>query len=99
MTRIVIFNARTVAALTEDNWMTLALKHLGFRFVCPKNATVSTEAMPTWSALARQRLRWKRGAFEDLLSYGLTRHTLKGWGLQLVSSIGVIARCIPKRHA
>lgn len=71
--------------------MTLALKHLGFRFVSPKNATMSTEAMLTWKVLARQRLRWKRGAFEDLLSYGLTRHTLKGWGLQLVSTIGVIA--------
>ena len=71
------------ATLTEDNWMTLALKHLGLRYVSPKNATMSTEAMLTWTALARQRLRWKRGAFEDLLSFGLTRHTLKGWGLQL----------------
>ncbi len=82
------------ATLTEDNWMTLALKHLGFRFVCPKNATMSTEAMLTWGDLARQRLRWKRGAFEDLLSFGLTRHTLKGWGLQLVSTIGVIATLV-----
>jgi cellulose synthase/poly-beta-1,6-N-acetylglucosamine synthase-like glycosyltransferase len=79
------------ATLTEDNWMTLALKHLGFRFVCPKAATMSTEAMLTWGDLARQRLRWKRGAFEDLLSFGLTRHTLKGWGLQLVSTLGVLA--------
>jgi cellulose synthase/poly-beta-1,6-N-acetylglucosamine synthase-like glycosyltransferase len=79
------------ATLTEDNWMTLALKHLGLRYVSPKNATMSTEAMLTWTALARQRLRWKRGAFEDLLSFGLTRHTLKGWGLQLVSTLGVIA--------
>ncbi|MGH3204010.1 MAG: glycosyltransferase family 2 protein [Streptosporangiaceae bacterium] len=82
------------ATLTEDNWMTLALKHLGFGFVCPKGATMSTEAMPTWKDLARQRLRWKRGAFEDLLSFGLTRHTLKGWGLQLVSTIGVIATLV-----
>jgi cellulose synthase/poly-beta-1,6-N-acetylglucosamine synthase-like glycosyltransferase len=77
--------------LTEDNWMTLALKHLGYRVVSPKDATMSTEVMLTWRALARQRLRWKRGAFEDLLSYGLTRHTLKGWGLQGVSVAGVFA--------
>jgi cellulose synthase/poly-beta-1,6-N-acetylglucosamine synthase-like glycosyltransferase len=82
------------ATLTEDNWMTLALKHLGFRYVCPKGATMSTEAMLTWRDLARQRLRWKRGAFEDLLSFGLTRHTLKGWGLQLVSTLGVIATLV-----
>ena len=79
------------ATLTEDNWMTLALKHLGFRYVSPKNASMSTEPMLTWTALARQRLRWKRGAFEDLLSFGLTRHTLKGWSLQLVSTLGVVA--------
>lgn len=82
------------ATLTEDNWMTLALKHLGLRFVCPKDATMSTEAMLTWGALTRQRLRWKRGAFEDLLSFGLTRHTLKGWGLQIVSTLGVIATLV-----
>jgi cellulose synthase/poly-beta-1,6-N-acetylglucosamine synthase-like glycosyltransferase len=52
------------------------------------------EAMLTWGDLARQRLRWKRGAFEDLLSFGLTRHTLKGWGLQLVSTLGVIATLV-----
>lgn len=79
------------ATLTEDNWMTLALKHLGLRFVSPANATMSTEAMLTWKDLAGQRLRWKRGAFEDLLSYGLTRHTVKGWGLQFVSATGVAA--------
>ena len=80
------------ATLTEDNWMTLALKHLGLTFVSPKGATMSTEAMLTWKDLARQRLRWKRGAFEDLLSFGLSRHTLKGWGLKLVSTLGVTPR-------
>jgi cellulose synthase/poly-beta-1,6-N-acetylglucosamine synthase-like glycosyltransferase len=82
------------ATLTEDNWMTLALKHLGFRFISPKDATMSTEPMLTWRGLGRQRLRWKRGAFEDLLSYGLTRHTLKGWGLFVVSAIGVFVTLI-----
>jgi poly-beta-1,6-N-acetyl-D-glucosamine synthase len=82
------------ATLTEDNWMTLALKHLGFRFVSPKDATMSTEAMLTWRDLGRQRLRWKRGAFEDLLSFGFTRHTLKGWSLQLISMAGVTATLI-----
>ena len=71
--------------------MTLALKHLGLTFVSPKNATMSTEAMLTWKDLARQRLRWKRGAFEDLLSFGFTRKTMKGWGLQLVSALGLVA--------
>jgi cellulose synthase/poly-beta-1,6-N-acetylglucosamine synthase-like glycosyltransferase len=78
------------ATLTEDNWMTLALKHLGMRFVAPMSATMSTEPMLTWGDLFRQRLRWKRGAVEDLKSYGLTRYTLKGWGLFTVSVIGIL---------
>lgn len=83
--------AYSYATLTEDNWMTLALKHLGYPVVSPKDATMSTEVMLTWRELARQRLRWKRGAVEDLLSFGFTRKTLKGWGLQLVSVLGVLA--------
>ena len=83
--------AYSYATLTEDNWMTLALKHLGYRVVSPKDATMSTEVMLTWRELARQRLRWKRGAVEDLLSFGFTRKTVKGWGLQLVSVLGVLA--------
>jgi cellulose synthase/poly-beta-1,6-N-acetylglucosamine synthase-like glycosyltransferase len=72
--------AYSYATLTEDNWMTLALTHLGYRVVSPQDATMSTEVMITWRELAQQRLRWKRGAFEDLLSFGFTRKTMKGWG-------------------
>jgi cellulose synthase/poly-beta-1,6-N-acetylglucosamine synthase-like glycosyltransferase len=83
--------AYSYATLTEDNWMTLALTHLGYRVVSPKAATMSTEVMLTWRDLARQRLRWKRGAIEDLLSFGLTRNTLRGWALQLASLLGILS--------
>jgi poly-beta-1,6-N-acetyl-D-glucosamine synthase len=83
--------AYSYATLTEDNWMTLALTHLGYRVISPKDATMSTEVMLNWRELARQRLRWKRGAVEDLLSFGFTRQTLKGWALQLVSVLGLMA--------
>jgi cellulose synthase/poly-beta-1,6-N-acetylglucosamine synthase-like glycosyltransferase len=83
--------AYSYATLTEDNWMTLALTHLRYRVVSPKDATMSTEVMLTWRELARQRLRWKRGAIEDLLSFGFSRRTLKGWGLQIVSVFGLLA--------
>jgi hypothetical protein len=52
---------------------------------------MSTEVMLTWRELARQRLRWKRGAVEDLLGFGFTRRTIKGWGLQLASVLGILA--------
>jgi poly-beta-1,6-N-acetyl-D-glucosamine synthase len=79
------------ASLTEDNWMTLALKSLGHKVVAPAEATMTTEVMLTWKSLADQRIRWKRGAIEDLLMYGVNRYTIKGWGLQLVSVLGIMA--------
>ncbi|MFF9121402.1 glycosyltransferase [Streptomyces massasporeus] len=76
-------------ALTEDNELTLALKHLDHRIVAPTRATMTTEVMETWRALAKQRLRWKRGALENLIDYGLTRYTTEGWARQLVAFLGV----------
>ncbi|MFH9011111.1 glycosyltransferase family 2 protein [Streptomyces sp. NPDC017943] len=75
-------------ALTEDNELTLALRHLRHRIVAPSRATMTTEVMETWSSLARQRLRWKRGALENLIDYGLTRYTTEGWARQLVAFLG-----------
>lgn len=79
------------ATLTEDNWMTHALKHLGYRVVAPAEAVMTTEVMLTWGALAKQRIRWKRGAIEDLLIFGLSHRTAKHWGLQAVSVLGILA--------
>ena len=52
--------------LTEDNELTLALKSLGALLISPGECTVVTEVMPTWQALWSQRLRWQRGALENL---------------------------------
>ncbi|MDQ1021913.1 glycosyltransferase family 2 protein [Streptomyces afghaniensis] len=75
-------------ALTEDNELTLALKHLHHRVVAPSRATMTTEVMETWKALAKQRLRWKRGALENLIDYGVTRYTTEGWARQVVAFLG-----------
>lgn len=79
------------AALTEDNELTLALKSLGALMVSPEQCTVVTEVMPTWRALWVQRLRWQRGALENLGAYGVTRQTLRYWLQQLGIGYGVIA--------
>lgn len=79
-----------VRVLTEDNELTLAILHLELRILCPPECTLTTEVMPTWGALFRQRLRWKRGALENLVDYGWTRATRKYWGRQLLSLVGVI---------
>ncbi len=81
-----------VTALTEDNELTLALKHLGYRCVSPKACTVGTDLMPTTARLFYQRLRWQRGALENLLAYGLTRQTLPYIGRQLMTYTAVAFR-------
>jgi cellulose synthase/poly-beta-1,6-N-acetylglucosamine synthase-like glycosyltransferase len=79
------------AALTEDNEITIALKSLGALIVSPAECTVVTEVMPTLGALWRQRLRWQRGALENIGAYGLTPATLRYWAQQLGLGYGVIA--------
>jgi cellulose synthase/poly-beta-1,6-N-acetylglucosamine synthase-like glycosyltransferase len=78
-----------VKALTEDNELTLALLHLGHKIIAPAECHLTTEVMETRGDLHRQRLRWKRGAIENLVQYGLTRHTLKYWARQVLSALGV----------
>lgn len=78
-------------ALTEDNEMTLSLKTLGAKMVSPMQCRVITEVMPTWRALWRQRMRWQRGALENIGAYGLTRATLRYWLQQIAIGYGTIA--------
>ena len=73
------------SAITEDNELTLALKSLGAYVVSPRTCRVTTETMPTLATLWTQRLRWQRGALENLNDYGLrsstARYWLQQWGL------------------
>ncbi len=82
------------ATLTEDNFMTLALKSLGYKVLAPGDAVMTTEVMLSWRELGRQRLRWKRGAIEDLVRFGLSRATIGGWARQFVSLLGIMATVI-----
>jgi cellulose synthase/poly-beta-1,6-N-acetylglucosamine synthase-like glycosyltransferase len=83
-----------VEVLTEDFELTLALKHLGYEVVSPKECTLTTEVMETWRDLAKQRLRWKRGAVENLVQYGLTRVTLEHWARQLITLLGIFVTAV-----
>jgi cellulose synthase/poly-beta-1,6-N-acetylglucosamine synthase-like glycosyltransferase len=79
------------AALTEDNELTIALKSLGALMASPAECTVVTELMPTWRTLWAQRLRWQRGALENLGAYGFTPQTARYWAQQFCLGYGVIA--------
>ncbi|OUM41742.1 glycosyltransferase [Arthrobacter sedimenti] len=78
-------------ALTEDNELTIAIKSLGGLMVSPQQCTVVTELMPSWRTLWNQRLRWQRGALENIGAYGVTAPTMRYWAQQLGIGYGVIA--------
>ena len=73
------------SSITEDNELTLALKTLGAHVLSPPDCRVTTETMPTPGSLWTQRMRWQRGALENLSDYGLrastSRYWLQQWGL------------------
>ena len=79
------------AALTEDNEITIALKSLGALITSPAQCQVETELMPTWRTLWRQRLRWQRGALENISAYGLTPTTSRYWSQQVGIAYSVFA--------
>lgn len=81
----------TLASLTEDDEITKAVKTLGYRTMSPSGCRVTTEVMPTLPKLWHQRLRWQRGALENLRSYGVTRVTLRYFGQQIMMGVGATA--------
>jgi poly-beta-1,6-N-acetyl-D-glucosamine synthase len=74
-------------ALTEDNELTLAVKTLGYSVVSPLACSIYTDAPSTTKELYAQRLRWRRGALEDLKSYGLTKTTAPYFGKMIWSVV------------
>lgn len=76
--------------LTEDNELTLAVLTLGYGILAPAECTLVTEVMPTWGDLFRQRLRWKRGALENLAQYGWSRVTAEYWVRQALGLVGLL---------
>ncbi|WP_319432521.1 glycosyltransferase [Mycobacterium sp. RTGN5] len=79
------------AAMTEDNELTIALKSLGAEMRSPVQCRVTTELMPSLPALWKQRMRWERGALENVGAYGFTRATATYWFQQLAIGYGTIA--------
>jgi poly-beta-1,6-N-acetyl-D-glucosamine synthase len=84
----VYYDERT---MTEDSYMTFAIKTLGYQTPSPAECWVSTEVMPTWRMLWRQRRRWQLGALEDLKAFGpLTRVTWTYTAKQVVSAAELV---------
>lgn len=78
------------SALTEDNELTVSVKELGYRVLSPKDCTVETAMMPTVGSLFKQRLRWQRGALENLLAHKISFHTAPYIARQVLTYLGVL---------
>lgn len=81
----------SLASLTEDDEMTKAVKTMGYRTMSPAACTVTTEVMTTLPALWHQRMRWQRGALENLRDYGWTKVTAPYFGRQIMMGAGALA--------
>ncbi|WP_405624079.1 glycosyltransferase [Streptomyces sp. NBC_00076] len=81
----------SLASLTEDDEMTKAVKTLGFRTMSPAGCAVTPEVMPTLGKLWHQRLRWQRGALENLRDYGWTRVTARYFAQQFLMGFGALS--------
>jgi poly-beta-1,6-N-acetyl-D-glucosamine synthase len=80
----------STASITEDYELTLALKTLRIATLSPPECDAVTDVMPTIGALWRQRIRWQRGAFTDLRTYGLTRVTAWYYAAQAMWCFGML---------
>ncbi|MER6031116.1 glycosyltransferase family 2 protein [Streptomyces sp. NPDC001851] len=81
----------SLASLTEDDEITKAVRTIGYRTVSPAGCRVVTEVMTTVPKLWHQRMRWQRGALENLRDYGWTRVTAPYFVRQALMGLSVLA--------
>ena len=81
-------------AITEDNELTLALRTLGWGLASPDACQVTTELMPTVRDLHRQRVRWYRGALDNLSDYGWTAVTRRYWRQQAMLAVALVGMAL-----
>ncbi len=77
-------------SLTEDNEITYAVRALGYRCVSPPQCIVWTDIMRTWTELYHQRLRWQRGALDNLWMYRRWRIARRNLLQQAMLHIGAL---------
>ncbi len=73
--------------MTEDSYMTFAVKSLGYRTPSPAGCWVQTEVMPTWRQLWKQRCRWQLGALENLRAFGWLTPVTRGYTARQVIAV------------
>lgn len=78
-------------SITEDGRLSVDLKVCGWRITSPVQCESTTEVMPTWSLLVKQRTRWFLGALQTVKRAPLTRASAPYLGQQLMLGVSLLA--------
>lgn len=78
-------------SITEDGRLSVDLKVCGWRITSPIACRSTTEVMPTWSLLVKQRTRWFLGALQTVRRAPLTRASAPYLGQQIMLGVSLLA--------
>lgn len=77
-------------SITEDGRLSVDLKICGWRLTSPVECAATTETMPTWGMLVKQRTRWFLGALQTVSRAPLTRTSFPYLFQQFMLTISVL---------
>lgn len=78
-------------SITEDGRLSVDLKICGWKITSPAQCTSTTEVMPTWGLLVKQRTRWFLGALQTVKRAPLTWASAPYLGQQVMLGASVLA--------
>lgn len=78
-------------SITEDGRLSVDLKVCGWRITSPIECRSTTEVMPSWSLLVKQRTRWFLGALQTVRRAPLTRASAPYLGQQIMLGASLLA--------
>lgn len=78
-------------SITEDGRLSVDLKVCGWRITSPIECRSTTEVMPSWSLLVKQRTRWFLGALQTVRRSPLTRASAPYLGQQIMLGVSLLA--------
>jgi len=82
----------TYASAVEDFELTYRIRQAGYRCQVSPTVRAYTDAMRSLPALWGQRMKWQAGTVEDLLAFGLNRHTALDWWQQAQGLLAAAVR-------
>lgn len=79
-------------SITEDGRLTVDLKVCGWKITSPVECGATTEVMPSWGLLVKQRTRWFLGALQTVKRSPITKESIP-YLLQQIA-LGISVMCL-----